>query len=140
MAVTATVVTSLTITASNVAKYISQPAQFSATIASFKGPSPGAILVSTSGTDVDLSQLASYGLCAIRNDDADNYVEFGIWDGATFFPLGELLPGECFIIRLSRNLGNEYGVGTGTTGPGINTWRFKANTAACIVVIEAFQR
>jgi hypothetical protein len=54
--------------------------------------------------------------------------------------LGEVLPGESYVIRLSRNLLEQYaGSGTGTTGPE-NTFRLKANEAAVAALVEAFER
>lgn len=105
------------------------------------GPTPGAVNITTGGTDVDLSQLVTPGYCHLKNLDSTNYVEYGIWEPATstFYPFGELRAGESYVIRFSRNLLEEYsGVGTATTGP-TNTFRMKANYAACKVVIEAFE-
>jgi hypothetical protein len=122
--------------------YQSQPSSFQADVSTTKGPSPGAITVSTDGTDVDLSQLVTPGLCRLMNLDDNNYVQYGIWDPTPgiFYPLGELLPGEFTVLRLSRNLGEEYtGVGTGTTAP-VNSLRIKADTAACVVLVEAFEK
>ncbi len=73
------------------------------------------------------------------NQDSTNFVEFGIWDGTSFYPVGRLLAGESYVLRLSPNLGEEYGTGTGTTGEGINTLRFKADTASVNVLVEAFE-
>lgn len=104
--------------------------------ASPKGPCPGAITVTTSGTDADFSQLTNPGLCVMKNLDEDNYVTYGIYDTstATFFPLGEILPGSTTQLRLSRGLGGE---GVGTTGA--NTLRFVADTASCFVQVLAFE-
>jgi hypothetical protein len=77
------------------------------------------------------------------NLDADNFFAYGIWDpeGHTFYPLGELLVGEFTILRLSRDLQEEYGTapGTGTIGADTNRLRLKAHTAACIALVEAFE-
>jgi len=114
---------------------------FQADMAGRKGPSPGAISVSTAGTDVDFSELTTPAICRIKNLDGTNFVEYGIWDpdNSKFFPLGEILPGEAYVLRLSRNLMEEFGTGTGTTGPGINTLRFKADTAPVVVVVDAYE-
>lgn len=120
--------------------YLSRPQTFNVDVTGTKGPSPGAITVSTSGTDLDLSQLTTPGLCRISNQDATNYVEFGIYDASStrFFPLGEIGPGESYVLKLSRNVGEEYYSTTGTdTG---NSIRFKANTAAVVVLVEAFEK
>lgn len=122
--------------------YISRPTAFTADVTGTKGPSPGAITVATApGTDVDLSELTTPALCRIMNLDDENFVEVGIWDPeiSTFYPIDEILPGETYIRRLSRNLAQEYGTGTGTTGAETNRLRLRADTAACDVLIEAFE-
>lgn len=127
---------------SGMLNYQSNPTYFSADIVDPKGPTPGAFTVSVAGTDTDLSELTEPGLCRIMNLDSTNFVEFGIWDPALqdLFVLGELLPGETYVLRLSRNLGETYeGTGTGTTAP-TRTLRFKADTAPCVVLVEAFER
>ncbi len=122
--------------------YQSRPSAFKVTVTGRKGPVPGAIAVSTGGTDVDLSELTTPGLCRLSNQDATNYVEYGIWEPATttFYPFGEIGPGESYVVKLSRNFLEEYsGTGTGTTAP-TNTFRMKANGAACNVLVEAFEK
>lgn len=122
--------------------YDSRPASFTADVDGTKGPSPGSITVSTDGTDVDFSELTEPGLCRLMNQDDTNFVEYGIREPATgtFYPLGEMLPGETYIIRLSRNLHEEYvGTGTGTSAP-TNFFHIKADTAACNVLVEAFEK
>ncbi len=103
-----------------------------------KGPVPGALLISTSGVSVNFGELTVPAICMLTNLDSTNYVEWGIWDGLEFIPVGELQAGESAILRLSRNLGKSFGVGTGTTDSG-NSLRLKANTAACNVQVEAFE-
>jgi hypothetical protein len=128
--------------------YRAYPTQFAADVDGNCGPTPGAIQVSKYGTDVDLSQLTTPGLCRLTNQDADFWVEYGINEPDTtkFYPLGELLPGEFFIIRLSRQLGSEYlttGTGTGVSGSSDNKLRFRAEgdaTRTCSVLIEAFEK
>lgn len=141
MANEATIRTRLEVKVANL-DYRSTPVQFEADVQSAKpkGPTPGNVLIPVDGTDIDLSELDTPGLCRIMNVDGTNYVQFGIWDGSTFFPLGEVLPGETYVLRLARNLGEEYGTGTGTTGAAINKLRFKADTAAVNVIVDAFNR
>lgn len=125
--------------------YNSQPSAFVTDVDGTKGPTPGAISASIYGTDVDLSQLTVPGLCRIMNQDDTNWVEVGIWDPELlkFYPLMELLPGESYVLRLSRQLGSEFaegaGTGTGTTGPDTNRLRIRANNAACNVLVDAFE-
>ena len=122
-------------------RYISRPTVFTFDVAGTKGPVPGAIEASVLGTDVDFSELTTPALCRIMNLDGTNFVEFGIWDpeGITFYPLGEVLAGETYVLRLSRYLQEEYGTGTGTTGADTNRLRIKADTAAVQVLVEAFE-
>lgn len=114
--------------------YQSQPTAFNADLTGSKGPTPGSVTVSPAGTNIDLSQLTELGgLCRLMNLDADNFVEYGVWDGAEFYPLGELLPGETYVLRLSRNL--EFGeVGTAM----LNSLRLRANANDVNVLVEAF--
>jgi len=117
------------------------PRLFNVDVFGAKGPTPGAIAVSTSGTDVDLGELTTPGLVIFSNleDEGGNYYEFGIKDASSgiFFPLGECLPGESWPLRFTRNLLEEY-LGTGTTGP-VNTLHLRANSGAVTALVEAFE-
>lgn len=140
MANEATVRASLAIRTGNL-NYQSQPASFQADVAGVKGPTPGALSVSPRGTIVDLSQLTTPGLCRVQNLSESDYFELGVYDVETdvFYPLLEFLPGESFVMRLSRNLGEEYvGTGTGTTAA-TNRLMGKANTEECVGVIDVFE-
>ena len=133
MASEARIISSLQLVKGNLT-YQSQPTAFTADVATAKGPTPGAVTVTTSGTTIDLGELSALGgLCRVMNIDSTNYVEYGPHDGSAFHPMGEILPGESFVFRLSRNL--LYGQsGTAET----HTLRFRANTASVIVLVEAF--
>lgn len=124
--------------------YRSNPTAFNddASGADPKGPTPGAVTISTAGTDVAFGELITPGWCKLQNLDADNYVEYGIFSPTlnAFLVLGELGPGEVTVLKFSRNLLEQYsGAGSGTTGP-INRFRMIANTASCYVSVEAFER
>lgn len=96
-----------------------------ADLATSKGPSIGAQTISVAGEDIDLSELTTPGIAIIKNLDKANFVEIGInapTDG--FVPLAELLPGEEYVIRFSRNLG---------------TLHMRANTAQVVVGLDVFQ-
>ncbi len=131
---------SLSVRGGNV-QYNSLPAGFTADITNVRGPTPGLLLASLAGTNVDLSQLTQPGLCRIQNLDETNFVEYGMYDpdlGVTLY-LGEILPGESFILRLSRFLGSEMGTATGTSTVGSGgLLRIKAHTAACRILVECF--
>jgi hypothetical protein len=131
---------SMTITKGNIS-YQSKPTSFGVTLVGTAGPTVGMVLVPTEGRDIYFEELDTPGLVRIQNLDTVNYVEYGVYDPstATFFPLGEILPGETYILRLSRNLNEEYaGSGTGTTAPQ-NYFRIKANGDDCNVLVEAFE-
>lgn len=129
---------SLQITKGNL-KYRPRVNAFNVDVDGSKGPSPGFFLVSTTGQPVDLSQFTTPGLVKIRNVDDTNYVEWGLNDGTTFRPVGEILPGEEYVFRFSRNLGETEDVpGTGSTG-GVESFYMRANTAAVGVEVDAFE-
>jgi hypothetical protein len=117
------------------------PTSFNVDVSGTKGPTPGAITVTTEGTDVDLSELTIPGLCEIHNQDGTNFVEVGIWDPevSKFYPLDEVGPGEKYTRKLSRNLQEEFMTGTGTTGADTNRLRLKADTDSCEVYVGAFE-
>lgn len=117
-------------------------ATYQADVSAVGGPTPGSFLVDAYGVDVDFSQLTTPGLAWLHNQDAVNYVEFGIYDPAddSFDPLGEILPGESFPFRFSRNLGESYeGTGTGTSAA-TKRVRFRANGGSCWVLVDAFEK
>jgi len=111
--------------------YQSQPSGFNANMAGSRGPSPGYLTAKQPGTPVDLSQLAKLGGWAViyNMDPADgrtSFLEVCVYDPDTneLYPFAELLPGENFPIRLSRYLGSEFGLhtGTGPTGSGVKLY------------------
>jgi len=123
--------------------YPSGNTSFIAVVTGSKGPTPGALTVYESGTDADLSQLVQPGLCKLTNLDQFSTVEWGVWDPLlqVFHSVGELLPGEWFLIRLSRFFGEDLGPtsGTGTVGMG-KRLRFRAlDVESCDVLVEAFE-
>lgn len=131
--------------------HVPQPSSFTADIVGeAKGPSPGAISVSPTGTDVDLNEIENPGVCWIQNldqDEADggsgNYITYGIWDPelSRFYPLGEILPGEFYFLRLSRFIQEEVGTGTGTVGgSSSNRLRLYSNASEINARVEVFER
>lgn len=111
-------------------QYMSRPGQFRADVAVGKGPTPGAFTVTAAGTDADLSQLDTPGLVWMQNLDAAIEVEWGIWDGASFFGVGRLLPGEIALFRFSE----EFSIGTSS-----NALRFYSQGADCFVTVNGFE-
>jgi len=137
MANEATIQSSLILTKTSssvrVLDYSSRPQSYSATVTGSKGPSPGAVDISTSGTSIDLSELDWPSLCRFMNQDATNRVEVGVYNGVdTFFPFLELLPGEFAVVRLSR-----YLQGPGTAGT--YELRGTAYGATVSLLVEAFE-
>jgi len=134
-------------------QFQSYPQGFQADMAGQKGPVPGVITVAVTHTEVYFTQagsgcnagigtLVQPGYCWIQNLDQTNFVIFGIYDAdtITFFPLGELLPGELTLFRLSRYLGQELkpGTGTGIADMGTSFLSFKADIAPCNVMVLEF--
>lgn len=141
MADEATIRSTIQIVKGNIRYQPPLPAVIRETVDGEKGPVPGALTIAITGTNVDFSQLDTPGLVRIINYDDTNYVEWGIWSTthSKFFPLGEILPGRDAVFRFSRNLREEYtNTGTGTSAE-INNFHLKANTAACVVSVEAFE-
>ncbi len=104
-------------------QYISAATAFNADQLVAGGPTPGTIAVSLAGIDVDLTQLTTPGMCRITNLDTPgtgntNYITYGMHIQASgiYIPLGEILPGEFYQMRLYRFLGAFSGTGTGSGG------------------------
>jgi hypothetical protein len=125
--------------------YQSKPTSFVTDFEGTKGPTPASIAVLEEGTDINLSELAVLGgLCWIQNLDDAEFVTYGIMNNTigVFFPLGEALPGEVYLLRISRYLGYEFdttgtGTGTGTAGSD-NTLHFRSSAGEVQVRIDAF--
>lgn len=95
--------------------YQSRPGAFTADVDGTKGPSPGSILISVNGTNIDLSQLGTPGLCRFHNQSASYSVRVGRWDDQVnrFYPFILLKPGESYVVRLDPSVEEEF-TGTGT--------------------------
>lgn len=108
------------------------------------GPTPGAFMAATgTGTDASLADLGVPGWVEIANIDNSGlspYVTWGVYDHGKgdFTPIGELLPGESILFRLSRMFGYDI-TGTGT-GLGAVTLRIIAQTHSAAVYVGAFNR
>ncbi len=111
-----------------------------ADMAGSKGPKPGAVTVPTTGVNVDFSGLASLGgQLVIHNQDATNYIEFGVRDtgNSRFYPIGKVGPGRTATFEISTHLGQYYS-GTGTALAGAATYHAKADTASCEAQFDGF--
>jgi hypothetical protein len=123
--------------------YQSKPTSFQANMAGIIGPTPGAITVSKVGTIVNLSQIVvPGGVCLIQNLDPVAYLEYGVYvPGLTdFLPLGEILAGEIYLLRLSRWLGQELGTGSGTheVGSGLTLQLKAIDVESLVAIVSAF--
>lgn len=121
-------------------EYSSRPAAFQADQAVAIGPTPGTLLVSTNGIDIDLSELTTPGMARFQNLSTANIIDVGRFDPDSnkFYPFLKLKPGESYIVRLSEHITEEYlGTGTGTTSSA-TTLRAKARNAASRLLVEAF--
>lgn len=107
------------------------------------GPSPGEILVGVHpGLDVSLAQIASPGWCWMCNLDAKNFVTVGVYDSSipAFYPFLDLKPGgKPQKVFLSKYLLQEL-AGTGTHMGHTTTLHMLADTAACKVRVDCFER
>lgn len=113
-------------------KYANQVTAFRADQTTKKGPTPGTIAATTSGVEVSLAALTTPGFAVIQNTDTTNYVQYGLYISSTFYPLGELLPGEVNIVRLARDIL--------TANTAAAKLYLKANTATCSVLVQAFDK
>ncbi len=116
---------------------------FTADVDAAKGPTPAAVTVTASGTNIDLSQLTEPGWCELFNMSADQVVQYGIWDTVrhSFSPWGELEPGHGATFKLSRDFGErDDGPGTGTTVETVLVMRMYSDNADAVVYVGAFER
>jgi hypothetical protein len=126
--------------------YQSRPNSFTASQTNAGGQTPGEVSAATAasgGTDISLSALTTPGFARFMNMDDTNFVTYGIRDTVTgvFYEFGELYPGEFTPgFRLSRNIGKQQGPGTGTGQLGTDKLHFRADTAACKILVEVFEK
>jgi hypothetical protein len=108
--------------------YSSLPTSFQASQVNRNGPTPGAVTIPTTagGTAINLSSLATPGICRCLNMDPTNFVSLGVNIAGTFYPFAELLPGENYVFRLSRTVAS--------------TLRALADTASVGLLFECFDK
>ena len=108
--------------------YSSLPTSFQASQTNRNGPTPGSVTIPTTagGTGINLSGLTTPGICRVMNMDTTNFVSLGTYVGGTFTPFMELLPGECYVLRLSRTVAS--------------TLRALADTASVVLLVECFDK
>jgi hypothetical protein len=125
---------------------VTQPSAFIADMAGSMGETPGGLTVPLGGANVDLSHLTKLGgFIWMQNLDTVNYIEWGVYDPlmGLYIPVGELLPGEFCLWRMSHFLGDYSspgtGTGTGTSGHGVML-RLKATQAPCQALVKAYDK
>ena len=119
--------------------YQSFPQGYTGNVVGNAGPVPGAQLISNHGTQISFPGLTLPGYAILHNLDPTNFVTYGIWIPSLNrgIALGELLPGEIYVLRFSRYLGQDFSGGTGSADA-IKFWMV-ANSAPCWVDISAFE-
>lgn len=120
------------------------PGAFTATVVGRKGPSPGTVHISVTGTDINLSELDDPSLCAMYNP-GDYPIDVGIYDPqrGRFYPMIRLLAGEGYPMRFSPYLLGELGPGTGgtgTIGADTNTLRAISQGGVGLLFVGAFDQ
>ena len=114
-------------------KYSHRPAAFRLTQTTKNGPTPGAVSATTSGVTVSLAQLTTPGIVILTNTDATNYVSIGLYTGGTTYrPFAEIAAGESYVFKLARDIL--------TANTADSVLRLKADTATCIVMVQAFDK
>lgn len=106
-----------------------------------RGPTPGTIIVPTTGVNVDLSQLSAYGgyiELTHQGNDETNFVTWGIWDGVRFYPIGKLTPTKPAGWFLSDFFSGEVTSGTGTANTDVNWLRLYSWAQSVPVFVGAF--
>ena len=114
--------------ANGASQFNASPSSFRADQAVKKGPTPGAITVTTGGVTISLAELTTPGISHFVNTDPTNYVQYGLYISSTFYPFGELKPGEAYPLRLARDLLTANG--------GAAVLQFKANTGSCLCMVN----
>jgi hypothetical protein len=122
-------------------QYYSQPGVSIANQVGVGGPAPGTVLAGVGGININFGPLTTPACCRIQNYDTVNFITYGVFDAESneFYPLGEALPGESYVIRLSRHMKTVYPP-TGTGSPGAPlSFHIRADRAPCLVQVDAFQ-
>lgn len=102
------------------------------------GPTVGQIDVPVTGVDVDTTLVTQPGVIRIMNLDTTNYITVGMKTGTDFLPMIEIGPGETYVLKLYRYLGEVF-VGTGSSS-GTSVLHAAANTSSCKVLFEVFSK
>lgn len=87
------------------------------------GGNPGKVAIGTTEEVVALGDITTIGWAYIQNIDATNYVQWGPESGGAMVVAGRLEAGEGIVVRLEPS----------------TTYRMKADTAACDVILQVFE-
>ena len=105
------------------------------------GPSPGLVVATPQGTEVDLSQLVNPVFGMVINE-SDVAIELGIFnsDQAEFYPFMRVPPRKALPWFCSPNILGEYasGTGTGLTGQSNKLMAKSMGSSDAYVIIELF--
>lgn len=111
------------------------------------GPSPGAIRVTNSGTDVSFAEFTALGLtpdiCVFSNleeNDDDNWFVVGRYDQVQkfFYPLFRVYPGEEYPLRLDHVSEEWTGTGTMDLASATSTLRIISNRPDGYARVDAY--
>lgn len=67
------------------------------------GCNPGVVQLSTTQEQIQFGELSTPGWTEITNLDATNYVSFGNYVSAVFYPIIRVDPGETCLFRMSES-------------------------------------
>jgi hypothetical protein len=107
------------------------------------GPSPGLIIATPAGTEVDITLLSNPTVGVVINYSTTETIELGIWnvDQSEFYPFMRVPPGRAYPWWPSPNVLGEYGTGTSSDLTGqSNQLRVKTlGVDSASVSIELFE-
>ena len=84
------------------------------------GPTPGYFTLGTAEETLAFGELTNRGVCVIQNLDPTNYIEWGFSTGVYG---ARVPPGQAYVIHLNAT-----------------SLFMRANTAACKVLVKAYER
>lgn len=120
----------------------SRPTAWSDDMVGRKGPTPGAITVSSAdaGTDVNFSELVEPGICFLYNVSSDFDVDYGPYDPDTdrWYPFWRLKPGKGAYMPFGPRFGQEV-LTPGTGSHSGMTLRMRAVGGDAVVQVNAFE-
>jgi hypothetical protein len=117
-------------------------ASYQSDMAGAKGPTVGALTITTAGEAISLAEVTDPGWCWLHNQSALYRISIGIREPDTdsYYPMLDLLPGMRLPVYLSTDLTEQYeGSGTGTGVANNQLWA-KAHGGSADLLVELFER